>query len=170
MPESRSLRRPATSLNRPWRALGSLLLAEESRRLVSLRLKEDESRLGGRDPIRRDEELERDGEPVEGTPRLPIVVEARVSRFGLVTSSGTSHIPTADWLRVIRSREDSDGVGGIGGIENVFLRLVGVGGVMPEIMEEPLLDPEPARAPDEDAGRRKPAARDVERLPTSSQA
>ena len=60
--------------------------------------------------------------------------------------------------------------GGIGGIENVFLRLVGVGGVMPEMIVEPLLDPEPARAPDEEAGRRNPDARDVDRLPTSSQA
>lgn len=98
MPESRSRRRLATSLRRPWRALGSRLLAEESRRLFSLLLRDrdEESRLGGLDPISRDDEFDIDGDPVDGTPRPPMVVDARTRGLGFVVSSGRSHIPTAD--------------------------------------------------------------------------
>lgn len=65
------------------------------------------------------------------------------------------------------------GVGGIlgrCGMEKAALRLLGVGGVMPDGSVDPVLEPEPARVPEELAGRRKPEARDVLRLERLSQA
>ena len=77
-----------------------------------------------------------------------------------------------DWLRAIRSRPVPTrvGVDGSGGMANVLLRLFGVGGVMPDARVEPVLEPDPARVPELEAGRRKPEARDVLRLATLSQA
>jgi hypothetical protein len=81
-------------------------------------------------------------------------------------------MPAVDWLRAMRSRPGPTrvGVGGRGGMAKVLLRLLGVGGVMPDTRVEPVLEPDPARVPALDAGRRKPDARDVLRLPTLSQA
>jgi hypothetical protein len=52
---------------------------------------------------------------------------------------------------------------------NLLFRLVGVGGVMPDMTVLPLLDPEPARAPALEGGRRaNPEARDTLDLPALS--
>ena len=105
-----------------------------------------------------------------------IAVEDRARLGGLLLdSSFKSHIPVpVDWLRPIllslsRSVPAKLGGGGIGGMLNVLFTLLGVDGVLPDIVD-PLLDPEPARNPALEAGRRKPVARDIDRLPTSSQA
>jgi hypothetical protein len=81
-------------------------------------------------------------------------------------------MPAVDWLRAMRSRPVPTrvGVAGSGGIANVLLRLFGVGGVMPDTSVDPVLEPDPARVPALDAGRRKPEARDVLRLETFSHA
>lgn len=119
------------------------------------------------------EDIEDDDED-GGTPSAARAVEERARDAGLdrLGSSWRSQMPAVDWLRATRSRllPASVGVGGRGGIAKAFLRLVGVGGVMPVASVEPLLEPDPARVPALDAGRRKPEARDVLRLPTSSQA
>jgi hypothetical protein len=55
-------------------------------------------------------------------------------------------------------------------MRKLLFMLVGVGGVMPlTITVEPVLEPEPARAPALEAGRRKPDAREALRLPMASQ-
>lgn len=87
-------------------------------------------------------------------------------------SSVRSHIAVV-WLRVMRSLPlpTSVGVPDMGGSMKVFLRLVGVGGVKPIPLTNvlPLLEPDPSRLPDVEAGRRKfrpmPEARDRLRLP-----
>lgn len=53
-----------------------------------------------------------------------------------------------------------EGVGGRGGIAKVAFKLLGVGGVMPETSVDPVLEPEPARVPALEAGRRNPDARE----------
>jgi hypothetical protein len=119
---------------------------------------------------------EADAEP----PTAGNAVEARVSGIGLgesVWECGRSQRPAVDWLRVMRSRslcsrpaDEDDGSGDMVGRRKLLFKLLGVGGVMPlTITVEPLLEPEPARAPALDAGRRKPDAREALRLPTASQ-
>ena len=116
---------------------------------------EDEaSRLCGRDDVAvvRDE--------VPRAEKVARVVEARGrgggSGFGAPVSSAKSQalMPTLDWLRVMRSRCSRPlaplGMGESGGrgSVNLFLRLVGVGGVcvvMPDTTVDPELEPEPAR-------------------------
>lgn len=129
---------------------------------------------------------ERAGEPVEAewawAPTAGKAVEARVRGAGLgesVFGCGRSQMPAVDWLRVMRSRslcsrpveeEEDDGRGDSVGMRKLLFMLVGVGGVMPlTITVEPVLEPEPARAPALEAGRRKPDAREALRLPMASQ-
>lgn len=72
-------------------------------------------------------------------------------------SSIRSHIELDDCVRVMRSRP-LPGVEIIGGTRKLPFRLVGVGGVRPSpalASVEPLLEPEPSRRPDEEAGRRR---------------
>ena len=166
-------RRLTASLRRPWRALGRRERPGASL-LASMRASEEDwSRLGGRlDDVR--EESDDGVEDVEGMLRAGRAVEERASGVGLVWlgSSWRSHIPAVDWLRAMRSRPVPTrvGVGGSGGMAKVPFRLFGVGGVMPDPRVEPVLEPDPARVPALDAGRRKPDARDVLRLATLSQA
>lgn len=72
--------------------------------------------------------------------------------------------------RPLPSRVGVGGMGGTGGIAKVDFRLFGVGGVMPDTRVEPVLEPEPARVPELEAGRRKPDARELLRLETESHA
>lgn len=84
--------------------------------------------------------------------------EARPADCGVVLGSSTrSHIELDDCVRVMRSRP-LPGVD-IGGTRKLLpFKLVGVGGVSPSPVlasVEPLLEPEPSRRPDEEAGRRR---------------
>lgn len=86
-------------------------------------------------------------------------------------SSARSHIAAEEWERVMRSRP-VEGVPDRGGSMNAFLMDVGVGGVRPIPLLTrvlPLLEPEPSRRPEDEAGRRKfmpmPEARETLRLP-----
>ena len=86
------------------------------------------------------------------------VFEERPADCGVVLgSSMRSHIELDDCVRVMRSRP-LFGVD-IGGARKLLpFRLVGVGGVRPSpalANVEPLLDPDPSRRPDEEAGRRR---------------
>lgn len=115
------------------------------------------------------------GDAIAGETTLT-AVEARTrdGSFG-EGSSWRSQMPAVEWLRVMRSRPvprrvGVGGMGGTGGIAKADLRLLGVGGVMPDTRVEPVLEPEPARVPALEAGRRNPEAREVLRLETESQA
>ena len=75
-----------------------------------------------------------------------------------VGSSMRSHIELDDCVRVMRSPRLLPGVEIMGGTRKFPFRLVGVGGVRPSpalASVEPLLEPEPSRRPDEEAGRRR---------------
>lgn len=89
-------------------------------------------------------------------------------------SSARSHMAAVDCERVMRSRPllDIVGVLDMGGSINVFFIDVGVGGVRPRPLPtkvEPVLEPDPSRLPEDEAGRRKfmpmPDARDTLRFP-----
>ena len=116
------------------------------------------------------------GDGLRCPPRMfSPVVDARVRMgFGL-GSSCRSHIPAVECDLVMRSRllpiiVGVGGMGGTGGIAKAALSEFGVGGVMPETSVEPVLEPEPARFPEEETGRRNPDAREVLRLLTLSHA
>jgi hypothetical protein len=169
-------RRLTASFRRPCRALGKREeLAFEDLEEASMRASDDAaSREGGR---------ERDDVGVlEVLPIAAKEVELRgstggcferVEDVGAEGSSARSHI-AVDCERAIRSRPLPTRVGApeMDGRMKLPFRLLGVGGVrpMPELTKvEPVLDPEPSRLPDEDAGRRRfmptPDARLTLRLP-----
>lgn len=84
-------------------------------------------------------------------------------------------MPAVEWLLVMRSRPlprsvGVGGMGGTGGIANAAFKLFGVGGVIPDTSVDPVLEPEPARVPALEAGRRNPEARELLRFDTESQA
>lgn len=87
------------------------------------------------------------------------VLEPRGADCGVVLGSSTrSHIELEDWVRVMWRSRPLPGVA-IGGMRKLPpFKLVGVGGVRPSPVlasVEPLLEPEPSRRPDEEAGRRR---------------
>lgn len=169
------LRRFTASLRRPCRALGR---REEDLLFASMRARLDAaSRDGGREVDVREEV----GVPVDWRAAKEVVARVRGAGFrppdeggAAEGSSARSHMAAVDCDRVIRSRPllTNVGVFVMGGSMNVFLRLVGVGGVRPMPLLTnvlPELEPEPSRRPAEEAGRRRlmpmPEARDRLRFP-----
>lgn len=172
------LRRVTASLRRPCRALGKrdedLLFASIRARLEAA--SRDCGRDGGRDEVRRAV-----GVLVDCKAANEVELRARRGGFvrfpgegATVESSARSHMAAEDCDRVMRSRPVPGAVGVFdkGGSMRPFFNDVGVGGVRPIPLPTrvlPVLDPEPSRRPDEEAGRRRfmptPEARETLRFP-----